>query len=281
MDSKLLYEELMAYLYGEMSAGEKKQFEQRLLENPELAGEMKEMSQIKKVVGQVKDKEVIDPFFFGAKGTGTAWQTARIIGNSILKPAIGLAAGISLIIILGYFTGLHVSTDAGYLNITFGQSVERSVTQNDNYVNTDKVIDIVNVMLQEERAYQADRIDNIEKNFSTRLTSGYQNQQQEINSALTENAVFNNQMITKFVRQMQQDNLEYLERYFELSNSAQQQYVLTLLTEFSAYLESQREEDLRQIVAGLSDLKENQELQKMETDQVLVSILNTVNNQNN
>jgi len=280
MNSKLPYDELMAYLYGEMSAGEKKQFEQHLLENPELAGELKEMSQIKKVVGRVKDKEVIDPFFFGAKGTGITWQTARIIGNGILKPAIGLAASISLIIVLSYFTGLHVSNESGYLNITFGQSVERSIMQNDNFVRADQVTDIVNAMLQEEKTYQADRIDEIEKNLNARLTSRYQSQQQEIKSALSVNNEINNQMTTKFVSQMQQDNLEYLERYFELSNSAQQQYVQTLLTEFSAYLASQREEDLRQIVAGLSDLKENQELQKMETDQVLASLFNTVNNQN-
>ena len=280
MDSKLINEELMAYLYGEMSVGEKKQFEQYLSENPELAVEMKEMSLIKKVVGQVKDKEVIDPFFFGARGTGTTWQTARIIGNSILKPAIGLAASISLIIILGYFTGLHVSTETGHLNIIFGQPAEKEIMQNDNYVNADQVTGIINMRLHEERAYQTDRVSNIEKNFNVRFASDYQNQQQEINSILTENAAINNQMITKFVKQLQQDNLEYLERYFELSNSAQQQYVEILLTEFSAYLESQREEDLRLIGTSLTDLKENQELQKMETNQVLVSILNTVNNRN-
>jgi len=72
-----------------------------------------------------------------------------------------------------------------------------------------------------------------------------------------------------------------MERYFEITNVTQQQYVQSLLTEFSDYLDSQREEDLLQIQLSLSNLKENQDMQKLETNQVLASIINTVNNQNN
>ena len=61
----------------------------------------------------------------------------------------------------------------------------------------------------------------------------------------------------------------------------QQDYFQAVLTEFSDYMENQREEDLRLIRRSLINLQESQEAQKAETDQILANIITTVNNQNN
>jgi hypothetical protein len=67
----------------------------------------------------------------------------------------------------------------------------------------------------------------------------------------------------------------------QTSSSQQQDYFQAVLTEFSDHLENQREEDLRLIRRSLIDLQESQQTQKQETDQILASILTTVNNPNN
>lgn len=281
MDSKLTNEEMMAYLYGELSVEEKKAFEEKLRANPEVASELKELEQLRKIVGRVQDKEVVDPFFYWGKNTGTTWQTARIFGNSILKPAIGLAASFSLLILISYFTHLNISNRDGYLSINFGKPVVENISNQNEFVSKAQVEDILNRLIQEDQIQFTGRMEEVEQRINTKFASYTQQKHIEIRSAIDNNTELSNQLVTEFISQMQKENLKYMERYFEITNVTQQQYVQSLLTEFSDYLDSQREEDLLQIQLSLSNLKENQDIQKLETNQVLASIINTVNNQNN
>jgi hypothetical protein len=72
-----------------------------------------------------------------------------------------------------------------------------------------------------------------------------------------------------------------MEQYFQTSNANQEQMIESMLVDFSVFLREQREEDLRNIQLSLSVLKNDQEIQIQETNEVLASIINTVNSQNN
>ena len=84
-----------------------------------------------------------------------------------------------------------------------------------------------------------------------------------------------------FLTQTRNNNVRVLQSYLESSSVQQQEYFQAVITEFSNYVETQRTEDLRMIRRSLLDLQENQQSQKQETDQILASILSTVNTQNN
>ena len=79
---------------------------------------------------------------------------------------------------------------------------------------------------------------------------------------------------------MQEENRKVIENLFSLSNAQQQRMINDVLVDFSAYLENQRQNDLRLIQANFNGLKDNTETNLKETNQILASIITTVNNQN-
>ena len=265
----------MAYLYGELSKEEDAKIEDWLKKNPEAMEEVEELKSIRGLMGQAKDQEVVDPLFYTGKGTASIWQITRVLSSTIIKPAIGLAAAISFLLLVGYMTNLDISTQKGYLTVSFGAD-----TTPVQQIDEQKVASIVQDMIDKQNMLQTSDVQNIEDGLKTQLASYYDEQNNQFRTVLDNNTQSSNQALASVVRQMQKDNLDYLERYLDLSNRSQEQNLQTALTEFSEFLAEQRVEDLGKIQYNLTTLKESQDIQKMETDQILVTILNTVNNEN-
>ena len=269
-------EELMAYLYGELSETDHSRVETWLKKNPEALKEIEDLRAVRGIMSHVQDQEVIDPFFYYGKGTASIWQTTRIISNAIIKPAIGLAASISLVILLGFLTDFNLSTENGSLSVSFG-STEPVVEK----VDEAQIQLIVQQMLEKEKKYFTSDVESIESGLKTQLASYYEDQNNQLQNALNSSTQTNNEALAEIVKQMQEDNLNYMERYLDLASRSQQQNLEMALTEFSDFLATQREEDLNRIQYNLTTLKESQDQQKLETEEILATILNTVNNRNN
>jgi len=271
-------EDLMAYLYDELSDEKRKKLEIWLKENPETMKEVEELGMVRKTLGAVEDKEVVDPYFYGGTSSLSPWQVTRIISNTIIKPVIGLAAAITLMFLVGFLTDFNMNTSNGYLSVSFGPDQETpSVAQMDEQ----QVQLIVNRMLQEENTQLDSEIADLEEGLKSQLASYYEEQKNQFNSNLNTNTQNSNQAIADVVRQLQRDNLDYMERYLELASRNQEQNMKIALTEFSDFLASQREEDLNRIQYNLTTLQESQDIQRIETDQILATILNTVNKERN
>lgn len=268
-------EELMAYLYGELSEDDQKKIETWLKENPEKLKEVEELQAVRGVMGQVQDHEVVDPYFFSGKGSISFWQVSRIVSNTIIKPAIGLAAAISLMIIVGSMTGFQMNTQQG-LSISFG--TPESTTEQ---IDETQVKMIVQQMLESEKVQLTNDIESVQDSLKIQLAAYYDDQNTQLKNTLNNSNQMNNQAFADVVKQMQKDNLDYMERYLELSQRAQERNLQTALAELTDFLADQREEDLNRIQYNLTNLKETQDLQKIQTDQVLATIINTVNNGNN
>lgn len=273
METRSDQELMMEYLYGEMSADEKEKFEKLLSKNSTLQQELNELQGTRNQIS-ISDKELVDPFMFSTGGSGSVWMATRIIGNGILKPAIGLAASISLVLLLGYFTNTSISTEDGYLSVSFGKSAQEN-SYKDQYI-TQAQFDVLIDQMNDSRSNFSSRLNGVENSVDTRFAS-FLTDDESIKQSNTQNT----QQLTNFAIQLQQDNLNFLEQYMAQSNTNQQRLIEGLLVEFSEFLEEQREEDLRSIQYSLKTLKDNQELTTQETNLVLATILNKVNTQNN
>jgi hypothetical protein len=84
-----------------------------------------------------------------------------------------------------------------------------------------------------------------------------------------------------FYTQLQQANATLMENYLQNATVQQQEYFQTVMNQFTDYLQAQREEDLRVIRRNLVNLKQDQDQQQQETQQILATLLNNVNNSNN
>ena len=275
MATKPRKEDLIAYLYGELTDAENRQIEEWLKSNPESSKEMEDLKSMRSLMAQVPDQEVLDPLFYTGDGKIKFWHFSRILSNTIIKPAVGLAAAVSFMLFMGYVTNLNISTEKGFLTVSFGGGDVRT-----EQVDEQQIEQIVQAMLSEQRTLLTSDVQNIEEGLKNQLDSYDNEKNNQFQTTLANDSETSNQVISEFIKQMQEDNLEYLERYLEVTSRNQEQNLQLALTEFAQILARQREEDLNRIEYNLTTLKETQDLQKFQTDQALATILNTVSNEN-
>ena len=88
--------EWMAYLYGELDDDERTTFEQYLASNPEARLQWEKLKEVRRVMSQVEDKEVIAPAIIisDERPARGIWETPYV------KTFLSMAAAIALLMIV-------------------------------------------------------------------------------------------------------------------------------------------------------------------------------------
>jgi hypothetical protein len=272
--------ELITYLYDEMSTEERHQFEIAMDNNPELRKEFEELQEMRKGLAQIQDKEVMEPFFLWGKNDTTASWAAMFRRRSLLmfKPIIAVAASLVIVLLAGYLTNFSITYQDQSLYIGFnkpeGNQEGISYTQ-------EEVAALINQEIAKNNTYIFSKLTETENNLNTRFAHLESSKEMIGTPYQIPSDVVTQKELNVFLSNIKSNNLKVLQTYLQTSSAQQQDYFQAVLTEFSNYMENQREEDLRLIRRSLVDLQETQQTQKQETDQILASILTTVNNQNN
>lgn len=271
--------ELISYLYDEMSAEERKDFEIAMENNPDLRREFETMKKLRKGLAQIQDKEVMEPFFLWGRNGSTSW-TDMFKRKSLLmfKPFIAVAASLILVLLIGYLTNFNIRYEDRSLYIGFRSEASKG---QDASLTEEDIARLVNQEIAKNNAYIFSKLTETESDFETKLAAMKSSSEVPIKTAHIPADVVTQKELDIFLTQIRNNNLKVLQGYLQSSSTQQQEYFQAVLQEFSNYMESQREEDLRLIRRSLVDLKESQQAQKVETEQILANILTTVNNQNN
>ncbi|HBH24468.1 MAG TPA: hypothetical protein DDY13_13735 [Cytophagales bacterium] len=262
---------IVEYLYGEMSPADKKDFEEAMTQNPELENEVKAIQQVRETIGEMPEKEVVPPEIPYAR---LAFKDQKATQGWI-KPLLAVAASIALLLVAGMYAEIHVRiNDAGWY-VGFGNPAPN------DYVAKSEVENIVKEALQKQQASFSQQLtqtrDSVQRIYAA-LGSYEGVNAGSINREIPAKAVSENELRQQMAS-MQSTNRELLQNYLSAVNDQQQAYLQDALTQFSDYLQQQREEDLLMIQRNLIDLKAYQDAQKQETNQVLADIMQTVNRQ--
>lgn len=271
--------ELITYLYDEMSTEERQQFEIAMENNPELKREFENLKEMRKGLAQIQDKEVMEPFFLWGKQSADSWASMFKRRNLLMfKPFIAVAASLVMVLLIGYLTNFTITYQDQSLYIGFNKSSTKAMEAT---YSQEQVAELVNAEIAKNNAYIFSKLTETENNIDTRFASLESKQDNQIMPSYAASDVVTKKELDIFLANVRSNNLKVLQTYLQSSSAQQQDYFQAVLTEFSDYMENQREEDLRLIRRSLITLQENQQSQKEETDQMLASILTTVNNQNN
>ena len=196
----------------------------------------------------------------------------------MFKPFIAVAASLVLVLLIGYLTNFTITYQDQSLYIGFNKANNNS---NEKSYTQEQVAQLVNAEIAKNNAYIFSKLTETENNIDTRFSALETSQNTKLTPSYIPADVVTKKELDIFLANVRSNNLKVLQTYLQSSSVQQQDYFQAVLTEFSDYMENQREEDLRLIRRSLITLQENQEEQKAETDQMLASILTTVNNQNN
>ncbi|MGD9327809.1 MAG: hypothetical protein PVH48_02515 [Cyclobacteriaceae bacterium] len=270
--------ELITYLYDEMSTEERQEFEIAMENNPELKREFEELKEMRQGLAQIQDKEVMEPFFLWGKQGSDSWVNMFKRRNLLMfKPFIAVAASLIIVLLVGYLTNFTITYKDQSLYIGFNDSGTKG---SEAIYTQDQVAQLVNEEIAKNNAYIFSKLTETESNIDNRFTALENSQNTQLTPSYAADVVTREELDI-FLANVRSNNLKVLQTYLQSSSVQQQDYFQAVLTEFSDFVENQREEDLRLIRRSLINLQEDQQAQKEETEQILASILTTVNNQNN
>lgn len=270
--------ELISYLYDEMSTEERLEFEKAMETDPELRKEFESLQEVRKGLAHLHDKEVMEPFFLWGKRGFNQWPNPfRRNALIMFKPVIAIAASIVIALLVGYYTNFSISYNDKGLLIGFNKGAQEPTIAG---LTEEQVADLVKQEIARNNTVLLSRLDNTENSFNSKLAALESSQNRPPVFKTTNNLITKDELNT-YLDQNQQSNSILLKDYLQTASVQQQEYFQSILTEFSDYLQDQRNNDLLMIQRSLVSLKDNQDQQKQQTETLLANIINTVNNQNN
>ena len=161
--------ELITYLYDEMSTEERQQFEIAMENNPELKREFEELKEMRKGLGQIQDKEVMEPFFLWGKQGSDSWVSMFKRRNLLMfKPFIAVAASLVIVFLVGYFTNFSITYKDQSLYIGFNSS---GTSGSETTYTQDQVAQLVNEEIAKNNAYIFSKLTETENNMDTRFAA--------------------------------------------------------------------------------------------------------------
>jgi hypothetical protein len=264
----------MDYLYGNMSSEQAMRFEAYLIENPEAQKKLESLQEMRKWMTSIEDKEVIAPPLFITNQQNSFWQFPYA------KTILSIAASLLIIIVAGWLTNFHVQTDGNGVRFAFG---EEKIIQPQE-VKPNLTNEEVQTLINQSIASNA-----------TALEQKWMQQQEELRKSVTKNlarTASNNEKFDLLVQQvanasqtqvqayiasMQQQNLKSMQEYLTLTSNDQKAYLEGLLVDFAKYLQQQRNDDLRLLQAKITDVEQNNNQFKAETEQILTSLISNNN----
>lgn len=268
--------DLMAYLYGELEGKEKERLEQYLLENAEARIELERLKQLRTLMGQVKDKEVIAPPIFVGDHKPRFW-----IHTPYLKTIISIAASLILVILVARVTGLRIDASDGQLTMGFGersQPVTTASIPDQKTISEEQVKQLINASLQQNNSAMQANWEDTRKKLDASIVRNLNQSSERIDQLVRQSSEASQQQIRDFVGSMQTENMQLVKNYFQLNSTEQKKYVESLLVDFAKYLQEQRNNDLQVVQTQIKSMEKNTDLFKQETEQILSSIITTVGN---
>lgn len=253
---------LIAYHYGELEGEERAQVEAWLAKNPEEQRRLTEWGDTRAVFARLGDKEVIAPPLVVGENHRSFWQEGYV------RMSLGIAASLLLVVVAARLLGFSATYKAGELRLGFGtpapveaplseeqvaSMIRQSLTQNNEALQASWTEDRKHLEdnIRKNVLSNSERIDQLVRNVS-------QGQQEQIR---------------EFVGQLQANNLKTMQDYLQLSAQGQKEYVETLLVDFSKYLQEQRRQDLQYFQASMSNMQQNTEQYRKETEELLTSLV--------
>lgn len=265
---------LMDYLYGELHGDEKIKVEEYFRTNPEARLQFEKLAGVKSMLQTVKDKEVIAPPIVVDND-----NQRRLWDAPYLKTIVSIAASLILVLLVARMTGTRVSVSENEFRLSFG---EKPAVNENVPVQASLTVAEVQSMIQQ----------SVKEN-NTALAANWQQSQKALEASIRTNMVSNTgkmddvikeassasqEQIQQYVSAMQTENMQMVKDYFKLTSSEQKHYIEGLLVDFAKYLQQQQKDDLQVVQMRLSNIEENTNVFKQETEQILTSIISTVGN---
>jgi hypothetical protein len=259
---------LMAYLYGELDATESAKVREYLSQHPEEFEKLQQMTQVREMMSNILDKEVIAPSIIAESRQVHFWQ------SGYFKTWMSIAASFVLILIAGRVLGPDISYSNGELRISFKEAKATSTTQTLNgLLSANEVQGMIDSSLAKNNEFIQANLNESQKKVEQSLQTNLASNSAKIDALMKVASQASQDQIKGFVAALQEENLKTMKDYLQLSAKDQNVYVEALLVDFSKYLQEQRKQDFQLFQTRMANIERNTDQFKQETEQILASII--------
>jgi hypothetical protein len=262
---------LIAYLYDELDAKEAEKVQDYLDQNPEVVKKLHGLNETRNILSHADDQEVIaPPIFMDHAHASRFWQ------NSYFKTVMSIAASILFLLVAARLIGPEISYSGGELRISFNRykqiekPIEQTITPS---ISSVEVQDMINASLVKNNELVSSEWESNNKKLQASLKNSLTNNSEKIDELMKVASQASQDQVRTFVASLQQDNLQLMKDYMQLSAKDQKVYVESLLVDFSKYLQEQRKQDLMLFQTRMSSIEKNTDQFKQETEQILANII--------
>lgn len=272
--------EWMAYLYGELEGQEKESVEQYLLSNPEARLELEKFQNLRKLMSNVEDKEVIaPPIIIEGNKQRFLWNTPYF------RVIVSIAASLLLIILVGKVTGTRVSVSGNEFRLSFGEEkMQENLPVQSGDLTANEVQQMINSSLQQNNtALQANwsesqkqLMEESQKKLNASIRQNLAQSSTKIDELLRTAATASQSQVEAYVTSIRGENAQQMKDYFQLTSTQQKKYIEDLVVDFAQYLQQQRANDLQLVQSQLLNIEKNTTTFQQETEQILSSIISSV-----
>jgi hypothetical protein len=225
------------------------------------------------MMGTVEDKEVIaPPIVVGDSRQRFIWNTPAV------RMVASIAASLLVIILVGKLTGTQVSMSDNEFRLSFGDVPKSEAVQPATAgLSASEVQNMINESLNQNNIAMQASWKETQQKLDASIRSNLASNSGKIDKLVKEASNASQEQIRQFVSTLQNENTEVVKNYFQLSSTEQKRYIEGLLVDFAKYLQQQRSDDLQLVQTQLKALEQNTDMFKQETEQILTSIITTVN----
>lgn len=276
MDMKFKPDERMmvAYLYGELDRNEREKVETYLRESPEAMQEYERLSSLRELLGQLPEKEVIEPIIMGPGKavTGNFWRW------TFFRKLASIAAVLLILMVAGKITGARISI--GNSEVIMGFLEEDQQTQLPPNQILDK--EEVRFMIQDALSQYDRQVSDVppvsQSNLEEKLNQQLQERARQLDLKIQRSSWGSKEQLEVYFEEMKIQNRNLLEGYWIMASNLQMENMEALLTEFAQNLQQMREEDLVYLQTRMNWMENDKNLFQSETEKALADLIMNVGN---
>ena len=258
-------EQLIDFVYGNLPETERLQVEQAIKSNPSIKKQVQDIQESRSFLHNLEDEEILEPDRF-------IWElTKKQNKQRALWPITAVAASLTLLLLVAYATQFRVSY--GSLELAFGNSTPIELPQ---ALSNEQVQQMINKSIVANNVSFVSQLDNTKSDFEAKLVANNKLQLKDMHRIAANSKDLPKEQVQAYLTQLSESNRTMVDEFFTASAVEQKDYMNTILTDFFAYMDEQRKDDIYVLQTNIDDLEYKNEQKTQETDQVIASILTSV-----
>lgn len=267
MSFKPTNEQLIDFVYGSLSETERLKVEHAIKQDASISEQVKALQESRSFLHNLEDEEVLEPERF-------IWElTQKQHKQRVLWPITAIAASFTLLLIVAYATQFRVSY--GSFELTFGNATSTELPQN---ITSDQVQTMINRSIVSNNVNFVAQLDDAKSEFEAQLVANNKLQLKDMRRIAANYKELPKEEVESYLAQLSESNRTMVNDFFTASAVEQQDYMNSILIDFFEFIDTKRKDDYQVLQANIDDLEYKNERKTQETDQVIASILTSVNN---